>query len=90
VYLVTDALAAHAVQAANGTRIAFGIATGPRHLEVTLGPLRSGGSAELTTDSSDDVASALRLLTDELEVRTENGTESLHLVMRDQRGRQGS
>jgi serine/threonine-protein kinase RsbW len=90
VYLVTDALAAHAVQAASASRIAFGIATGPRHLEVTLGPLRVGGSGELMTDSSDDVASALRLLTDELEVRPEDGSEVLHLVMRDQRGRSGA
>jgi len=87
VYLVTDALAAHAMQAASSSRIAFGIATGPRHLELTLGPLRSGGSGELMTDSSNDVVAALRLLTDELEVRTENGAEALHLVMRDQRDR---
>lgn len=90
VYLVTDALAAHAVQAASASRMAFGIATGPRHLEVTLGPLRPGGSEDLMIDSSDDVASALRLLTDELELRSENGSEALHLVMRDERTRPGA
>jgi serine/threonine-protein kinase RsbW len=87
VYLVTDALAAHAMHAASASRIAFGIETRPRHLELTLGPLRPGDSGELMTDSADDVASALRLLTDELEVRTENGHEAIHLVMRDRRGR---
>jgi serine/threonine-protein kinase RsbW len=85
VYLVTDALAAHAVNAASATRIAFGIHTEPRCLEVTLGPLRTGASAQLTSESSSEVSSALRLLADELEVRAENGHEAVRLVMRDQR-----
>jgi serine/threonine-protein kinase RsbW len=88
VYLVTDALAAHAVNAASAPRIAFGIQTEPRHLEVTLGPLRAGASAQLTSESPSDVTSALRLLADELEVRTENGHEAVRLVMRDQRDRE--
>ncbi len=88
VYLVTDALAAHAVNAASAPRIAFGIQTEPRRLEVTLGPLRAGASAQLTSESPSEVTSALRLLADELEVRTENGHEVVHLVMRDQRGRE--
>ena len=85
VYLVTDALAAHALQAASSSRIAFGITTDVRRLELTLGPLRPGASEGLKTDSSGDIASALRLLSDELEVVSENGTESLRLLMRDQR-----
>lgn len=88
VYLVTDALAAHAVNAASAPRIAFGIHTEPRCLEVTLGPLRPGASAQLTSEAPSEVASALRLLADELEVRTENGHEAVRLVMRDQRGRE--
>ena len=87
VYLVTDALAAHAVRAASSSRIAFGIRTEPRRLEVTLGPLQAGASADLVSDSGSDVSSALRLLADELEVRSENDEEVIHLVMRDQRGR---
>lgn len=87
VYLVTDALSAHALQAASSARIAFGIDTDIRRLELTLGPLRPGASDGLETDSPTDIASALRLLTDELEVRSENGTEVLRLLMRDQRSR---
>jgi serine/threonine-protein kinase RsbW len=85
VYLVTDALAAHAVNAASAPRIAFGINTEPRRLEVTLGPLRAGASAQLTSESRGEVTSALRLLADELEVRTENQDEAVRLVMRDTR-----
>jgi serine/threonine-protein kinase RsbW len=87
VYLVTDALAAHAVHAASTSRIAFGIRTEPRRLEVTLGPLRAGASADLVSESAGDVSSALRLLADELEVRGEDGAEVIHLLMCDQRGR---
>jgi serine/threonine-protein kinase RsbW len=86
VYLVTDALAAHAALAASSSRIAFGIVTDTRRLEVTLGPLRPGASHELTTDSPGDVTSALRLLSDELEVLSENEDEVVRLVMRDKRG----
>jgi serine/threonine-protein kinase RsbW len=87
VYLVTDAVAAHAVRAASATRIAFGISTDTRRLEVTIGPFQPGASAELTKGSSDDVDSALRLLSDQLELRQENGSEALHIVMLDQRPR---
>lgn len=87
VYLVTDALAAHAVQAASTGRIAFGIATDVRRIELTLGPLRPGASDELRTESPSDVASALRLLTDELEVVSRDGSDALRLLMRDQRSR---
>jgi hypothetical protein len=84
VYLVTDAVAAHAVRAASGPRIAFGLSTDTRRLELTIGPFRQGASAELATGASDDVASALRLLSDELDVRLEDSTEMLRIVMLDQ------
>ena len=87
VYLVTDAMAAHAQHAAHAGSIAFGIVTEPRRLEMTLGPLRPGASTELTSESGGDVASALRLLADELELLSEDGAEAVRLVMSDQRGR---
>jgi anti-sigma regulatory factor (Ser/Thr protein kinase) len=86
VYLVTDALAAHATGAADGSRIAFGLETGERRLELTIGPFREGASGPLrhphTAQQGD---SALVLLSDELEIRKANGGEVLHLVMIDQR-----
>jgi hypothetical protein len=90
VYLVTDALAAHALQAASTPRIAFGIATDTRRLELTLGPLRPGASEALRSDSPSDVASALRLLTDELEVLPRDGSEALRLLMLDEKSRAGA
>ncbi len=86
VYLVTDALAAHAVQAASSERIGFGISTDTRRLEVTIGPFRAGASSTLTGADRSEVGSALERLSDELRVDSEDGTESLRVVMVDARG----
>ena len=86
VYLVTDALADCAGQAASESRISFCIVTGNRRMDVTVGPFRAGAGQELAGEDG-DVAAALRLLSDEFEVRPENGTEAFHLVMLDQRTR---
>ncbi|HUE27691.1 MAG TPA: ATP-binding protein [Solirubrobacteraceae bacterium] len=85
VYLVTDALAAHAVEAASAPRIAFGLATDTRRLELTIGPFRPGTSSGITDGDSSEVASALKLLSDELDVRAEEGAEALRVVMLDER-----
>jgi hypothetical protein len=85
VYLVTDAIAAHALQAAVNGRINFGISTDTRRLELTVGPFRAGTSAGLTGDQQSDVGSALAMLSDELDVSPDHDTESLRLVMLDER-----
>jgi hypothetical protein len=84
VYLVTDALAAHAARAASGARIGFGISTGTRRLELTIGPFRGGTSSPLReAEPVRDVGSALVLLSDKLEVQADGGHEMLHVVMTD-------
>ena len=85
VYLVTDALAAHALEAASDGRIGFGLSTDTRRLELTIGPFRPGASDKLAEGTSND---PLKLLSDELSIRAENGTEALHVVMLDDRSRQ--
>lgn len=90
VYLVTDALAAHAAQAANGARISFGLSTGARRLELTVGPFRPGASAKLTGKEPSDIGSALALLSDELDVRRDDGSELVRLVLLDERLRAAS
>ncbi len=87
VYLVTDALAAHVQEAASAPRIGFGLATDTRRLELTIGPFRLGTSSEITAGDSTEVASALKLLSDELDIRSEDGTETLRVVMLDERQR---
>jgi serine/threonine-protein kinase RsbW len=85
VYLVTDAIAAHARQSASGARISFGISTDTRRLELMIGPFRAGAGERLTSGQRDDIASALTLLSDELDIRSENGSEAVRLVMVDRR-----
>lgn len=89
VYLVTDAVAAHATRAASAGRIAFGLSSDTRRLELTIGPFRSGASAELAAGATDDVESALRLLSDELDVTSSEDGEQLRIVMLD-RGSQAN
>src|SRR5205085_8257226 len=79
VYLVTDALAAHAIQAASSSRIGFGISTDTRRLELTIGPFRPGASSLLTGAAQSEVGSALRRLSDELHVDAFDGGESLQV-----------
>jgi serine/threonine-protein kinase RsbW len=86
VYLVTDGVAAHAVRAANGRRISFGISTQSRRLELTIGPFREGSSLPLREEAPvRHIASALSVLSDELEVRPAEGGEMLYVVMIDHR-----
>jgi anti-sigma regulatory factor (Ser/Thr protein kinase) len=84
VYLVTDAIAAHAARAANGDRIGFGLSTGIRRLELTVGPFRSGSGSQLSEDRPvRDVGSPLLLLSDEVQIRPSGREEMLHVVMTD-------
>jgi serine/threonine-protein kinase RsbW len=90
VYLVTDALAAHAQEAASGARVGFGISTDTRRLELTIGPFKPGASSQLTGADQSEVGSALRRLSDELHVDGTNGSEALRVVIRDSRGSQSA
>jgi serine/threonine-protein kinase RsbW len=86
VYLVTDAIAAHAARAANGDRIGFGLSTGTRRLELTVGPFRPGSGSQLKENRPvRDVGSPLLLLSDEVQIRPVDGEEMIHVVMTDQR-----
>jgi serine/threonine-protein kinase RsbW len=86
VYLVTDAIAAHAGRAAKGPRLSFAISTDAQRLELTIGPFIDGSGGQLSEEAPDySAASALAKLSDELEVRHEDGAEILYVVMIDRR-----
>jgi serine/threonine-protein kinase RsbW len=86
VYLVTDAIAAHAGRAADGPRLQFAISAEPQRLELTIGPFVQGSGRHLSRKAPDySAASALTMLSDELEVRPVDGSEVLYLVMVDGR-----
>ncbi|HTU87151.1 MAG TPA: ATP-binding protein [Solirubrobacteraceae bacterium] len=86
VYLVTDAIAAHAGRAANGSRMSFAISTDTQRLELTIGPFLAGSGEQLSHQAPDySAASALTMLSDELEVRQDESGEVLYVVMVDRR-----
>jgi anti-sigma regulatory factor (Ser/Thr protein kinase) len=63
IYLITDAIAAHAQATASTDKIRFGVAVATRRLEVTIGPLRPGSTAQL---QQPDAEASLARLTDAL------------------------
>jgi len=86
VYLVTDAIAAHAGRSAGSARMSFAISTDTQRLELTIGPFVDGSGDQLSHEAPDySAASALTLLSDELDVRREHDGEILHVVMVDRR-----
>ncbi len=67
VYLITDALAAHAAEAALDGRIDARLCAGERRLELDVGPFRAGASDHLTQPAT-RTSSPLALLSDELTI----------------------
>jgi len=85
VYLVTDAIAAHASKASAGNRIAFAITAGGRRLELVVGPFRKGSGRSLQADAAGESRSPLRMLSDEIALIPSEGGELLQVVMIDHR-----
>jgi serine/threonine-protein kinase RsbW len=81
VYLVTDALGAHAQKAAQAASISVALGAHDERLEFALAPLRTGSSHRLHGGSP----GALATLTDELTVDDVDGRETLRVAMRDHR-----
>jgi anti-sigma regulatory factor (Ser/Thr protein kinase) len=85
VYLVTDAIAAHAGRSASSDRIGFALEAAPRRLEITVGPFRTGSGQSLRAESGGSPRSPLVLLSDELRTSPDDQGERLHVVMIDHR-----
>lgn len=86
VYLVTDALGAHAERAAESTSISVALGAHHQLLEFAVSPLRAGTSPRLDGDPQGvRRPELLAALTDELTVSDLNGHELLRVAMRDHR-----
>jgi serine/threonine-protein kinase RsbW len=85
VYLVTDALGAHAERAAESTTISVALGARDRRLEFVLAPLRSGTSGRLDLEGSSATPEAPTTLIDQLTVSSDNGHETLRVAMSDHR-----
>ncbi len=86
VYLVTDALGAHAERAAESTSISVALGARDQLLEFAVSPLRAGTSRRLDGHARGlERPESLASLTDELTVSEAGGHELLRVAMRDHR-----
>ena len=85
VYLVTDALGAHAERAAQSTSISVALGAHDQLLEFAVAPLRTGTSRRPGAASRGESPESLASLADELTVSDVNGHETLRVAMRDHR-----
>lgn len=81
VYLVTDALGAHAERSAQTASISVALGAHDERLEFAVAPLRTGTSRRF----DGGVPGPLASLADELSVTELNGHETLRVAMRDDR-----
>ena len=84
VYLITDALAAHAGRNALDGRIDACLAAADRRLEVEIGPLRPGTSHALAASTA-GTRSPLSLLSDEVKIVSEGPGDRVRVVVLDRR-----
>jgi serine/threonine-protein kinase RsbW len=85
VYLVTDALAAHAARGAATDRMLARMSAADRRLRIELGPFRPGAAATLAERDADRISSPLALLADEIEVRQTHEGEVVDVIVVDHR-----
>lgn len=83
VYLITDALAAHAADSALDGRVDARLEAVDRRLELEIGPLRPGASEQLTATRGK--RSPLALLSDEVEIVTAEAGDRVRVVVIDRR-----
>ncbi len=83
VYLLADALAAHAERAAQAGSISVALATRDRSLEFALSPLRVGTGVGLEGTRSPEAPGALAFLSEEVGISALDGYETLRVSMRD-------
>ncbi len=87
-YLVTDAIAAHAQRAASSTHLGFAIGAADRRLELAVGPFRTGSGERLgVAGASNGPDYPLGFLADELATQPARDAELLRVVLVDHRRR---
>jgi serine/threonine-protein kinase RsbW len=83
VFVLSDALGAHAERAADSTSISVALGTHNQRLEFALAPLRTGTGARLEQAGAPTPADVLARLSEEVAIVTRDGHETLRVSMRD-------
>jgi serine/threonine-protein kinase RsbW len=84
VYLITDALSAHAARHAAADRISARLSANERRLELILGPFHAGSGAGLQNVATDRVGRPLALA-DEVTIEPCGADEAVRIVVVDRR-----
>jgi hypothetical protein len=87
-YLVTDEIAAHADSFACGSRVSVGLEAQLHQLDLRVGPFRSGSAARLQVDEAGRWPFLMDRLVDDVNVETIDGSEAVHLLLTDPRGKE--
>jgi hypothetical protein len=78
--LVADLVAARAPSHVADSTVDVALSSSSRSLELKVGPLRPGGGRALVVDAAvPGVGNVIEQLADELDIRTEDGQEFLHV-----------
>ncbi|MDQ6816490.1 MAG: ATP-binding protein [Actinomycetota bacterium] len=86
IYLIADAIAAHAERSAGANWIGFALGASDGKLELRVGPLRTGSGARLEQETAPArPRSPLRILVDQLVIEPGDGSETLLVVLADRR-----
>ena len=85
VQLIADVLGANAEESTVGSHLDVAVTVAPRHLELCVGPLRSGHGEGLVAVAADGLAPVVERLTDAKRVGRADGGETLELRLVDQR-----
>ena len=86
VQLVVDALTARIVPALAADHVRLGAVARGRRIELTVSPLRAGGSLTLVADTAvAELPPVIERLADEVAMRSDDAGEVLALVLRDRR-----
>ena len=83
VFLLSDALAAHAERAADSTSISVALGARDKRLEFAVAPLRAGTGARLEQAGSPTPADVLTRLGEEVAIVRRDGHETLRVSMHD-------
>ena len=83
VFLLSDALAAHAEQAADSTSISVALGARDQRLEFALAPLRAGTGARLEQADPPAPTDVLARLSEEVAIVRRDGHETLRVSMHD-------
>jgi serine/threonine-protein kinase RsbW len=85
-YLIADAITAHARAAAASARISFAIKAADKQLELVAGPFQAGSGALLQAETGPrPPRSLLALLADDVAIERAGAVELLHVVVADRR-----